>query len=161
MNDEVIAGLDSLFNPDSTILVGLPQGMKTGKLFLVAMKDMGYAGKLYGVNPKASEIDGVRCYQTVSDVPGPIDLAIVLVPTGMLWDVARECADKGVKGAVLFTAGGKELGTEDGRSLESDLAGLAKSSGMRIFGPNCMGLYSSESGISFSPAFPKSRDPWA
>ncbi len=159
VNDEVISGLDSLFNPDSTALVGLPQGMKTGKLFLVAMRDMGYAGKLYGVNPKASEIDGVPCYQTVSDVPGPIDLAIVLVPTGMLWDVARECADKGVKGAVLFTAGGKELGTEEGRLLEADLAGLAASSGMRIFGPNCMGLYSSESGISFFPGLSKKPGP--
>ena len=154
-----MTGLDALFNPGATALVGLPQGMKTGKLFLVAMQDMGYAGKLYGVNPKASEIDGVPCYPTVSDVPGPIDLAIVLVPTGMLWDVARQCADKGVKGAVLFTSGGKELGTEEGRTLESDLAGLAASSGMRIFGPNCMGLYSSESGISFFPGLSKKPGP--
>ena len=143
--------IDALFHPQSLAIVGLPQGMKTGKLFLIALQDMGFSGPIYPVNPKAEEIDGLTCYRNLADIPGPVDLAIVLVPQHSMLDVARQCADKGVKGVVLFTAGGKELGTEEGRHNEAALVELARTTGMRILGPNCMGLYAPRSGLSFFP----------
>ena len=153
----LISELDAIFNPGSIAIVGLPQGMKTGKLYLIALQDMGFPGPIYAVNPKADEIDGIKSFPSVSDIPGPVDLAIVLVPTQSALDVVRECADKGVKGAVLFTAGGKELGTDEGRALENRLTELARESGMRILGPNCMGLYAPRTGLSFFPGL--SKDP--
>ena len=80
-----------------------------------------------------------------------MDLAIVLVRHDATLPVLRDCAARGVKGAVLFTAGYKETATEEGRALEGEIAGLARSSGMRVFGPNCMGLYSPASRIAFFP----------
>jgi acyl-CoA synthetase (NDP forming) len=143
--------IDALFHPQSLAIIGLPQGMKTGKLFLIALQDMGFSGPIYPVNPKADEIDGLTCYRSLTDVPGSVDLAIVLVPTQSVLDVAKECAEKGVKGAVLFTSGGKELGTDEGRHTEAALIEIARTSGMRILGPNCMGLYAPRSGLSFFP----------
>lgn len=157
MSDEkkTVAELDALFNPESIAVVGVPKGMKSGKLFLIALLDMGFKGKIYPVNPHADEIDGIKAYPSVSDIPGPVDLAIVLVPQQAVLSVVKECADKGVKGAVLFTAGGRELGTDEGRLLEEQLVTAARSSGMRLFGPNCMGLYAPVSGLSFFPGMPK------
>ena len=156
---KLIDELDSLFHPESVAIVGLPQGMKTGKLFLMALLDQGYAGPIYPVNPKAEEIDGLECYPSVSAIPGPVDLAIILVPTPSVLAVVRECAAKKVKGAVLFTAGGRETGTDDGRALENELLATARQAGMRLFGPNCMGLYCPSSGLSFFPGMCKETGP--
>ena len=148
--DRLCAELDSLFQPRSLAIVGLPQGLKTGKLFLIALQDMGYHGPIYAVNPKAEEIDGIKCYPSVSAIPHPVDLAIVLVPHEYGLSVVRECAAKGVKGVVMFTAGYRETGPE-GRAQEEEMVRIAREAGMRIFGPNCMGLYAPRSGLSFFP----------
>ncbi len=152
-----LADIDALFNPKSIAVVGVPRGMKTGRLFLTALLDQKYPGKLYPVNPAAGEIDGLKAYSCVSDIPGPVDLAIILVPHQQSSSVIRECAAKGVKGAVLFTAGYKETGTAEGIELEKELVKIARSSGMRLIGPNCMGLYSPKAGLSFFPEL--SREP--
>ncbi|MBW2346028.1 MAG: CoA-binding protein, partial [Deltaproteobacteria bacterium] len=102
-------------------------------------------------------MDGLRAYPSVSAIPGPVDLAIVLVPHNGALSVIRECAAKGVRGAVLFTAGYKETGTDEGKALEEELVDMARSSGMRLIGPNCMGLYCPKSGLSFFPQL--SREP--
>jgi acyl-CoA synthetase (NDP forming) len=153
----LIAQIDDLFHPRSVAVVGAPRGMKTGSVFLMALLDQGFAGQIYPVNPRAREINGLKAYPRVADIPGPVDLAIVLVPhTGSL-SVVKECAAKGVKGAVLFTAGYKETGTEEGRALEQELVGVARSAGMRLIGPNGMGLYCPKTGLSFFPQV--SKDP--
>ncbi|MBW2090703.1 MAG: CoA-binding protein, partial [Deltaproteobacteria bacterium] len=103
------------------------------------------------------EIDGLKAYPNVSSIPGPVDLAIILIPHHQTLSVIRECAAKGVKGAVLFTAGYKETGTEEGAALEKELVRIARSSGMRLIGPNCMGLYAPKSGLAFFPQL--SREP--
>jgi len=148
---ELIAQIDSLYHPRSVAIVGLPRGLKTGKLFLMALLDQKFPGEIYAVHPSATEIDGIKAYPRVSDIPGPVDLAIVLVPHQHALAVVKDCADKGVKGAILFTAGYKETGTEEGIALESELVSVARSSGMRLIGPNGMGLYSPESGLSYFP----------
>jgi acyl-CoA synthetase (NDP forming) len=155
----LIGQLDALFEAKSVAIVGAPRGMKMGKLFLVALLDQGFPGQIYPVNPKAEEIDGLKVYPSVSAIPGPVDLAIVLVPHDRALPVVKECGRKGVKGAVLFTAGYKETGTEEGRALEEELVRVARSSGMRLIGPNGMGLYCPKTGLSFFPQLSKDPGP--
>jgi acyl-CoA synthetase (NDP forming) len=156
LSEDLISDLNVLFNPKSIAVVGVPRGMKTGRLFLTALLDQGYPGQLYPVNPAAGEIDGLTAYSSVSDIPGPVELAIILVPHQQTLSVIRECAAKGVKGAVLFTAGYKETGTAEGIEMEKELVKIARSSGMRLIGPNCMGLYSPKAGLSFFPELSRS-----
>ncbi|MDZ7831444.1 MAG: CoA-binding protein [Desulfobacterales bacterium] len=151
--------LDQIFYPQSVAIVGLPRGLKTGKVFLMALLDQSFSGAIYPVHPTAEEIDGLKAYPSISAIPDAVDLAIILVPHEHALPVIYECVEKGVKGAVLFTAGYKETGTEAGRHLEAELARVAKESGMRLFGPNCMGLYVPESGLSFFPGLSKKPGP--
>ncbi|MBU2551730.1 MAG: CoA-binding protein [Proteobacteria bacterium] len=152
-----ITQMNDLFNPRSIAIVGLPRGMKSGKLFLISLLEMGYPGPIYPVHPTAGEIDGLTCYPSVSAIPGPVDQAIVLVPHDGAMAVLEDCAAKGVQSVVLFTAGYKELGTPEGRAEEEAIVRLARDSGMRIMGPNCMGLYVPKTGLSFFPGL--SRTP--
>ena len=158
-HDALMTRLDDLFHPRSIAVVGVPRGMKTGKLFLLALLDQNFPGPIYPVHPEANEIEGLKAYPSVSAIPGPVDLAIVLVPNHLAISVIGECAAKGIKGAVLFTAGYKETGSREGMALEEELVRVARSSGMRIIGPNCMGLYSPKTGLSFFPQL--SREPGA
>ncbi|RLC33394.1 MAG: hypothetical protein DRH32_01180, partial [Deltaproteobacteria bacterium] len=102
---ELIAQLDAIFHPESVAIIGLPRGFKAGKLFLMALLDLKYAGRIYPVHPKAKEIDGLKAYPSIAEIPGPVDLAIILVPHDRTFPIVEACAAKGVKGAVLFTAG--------------------------------------------------------
>ncbi len=154
---DLIAQIDGLFHSRSVAVVGVPRGMKTGRVFLTALLDQGYSGKIYPINPLAKEIDGLKTYKRLSDIPDPVDLAIVLVPHQKTLDVIRQCVAKGVKGAVLFTAGFRETGTKEGQALEESLVRVARSGGMRLIGPNGMGLYCPKTGLSFFPQV--SRDP--
>ena len=156
---ELMVQLHDLFNPKSIAIVGLPRGMKMGKLFLIALQDQGYPGPIYPVHPEAGEIDGLKAYPSVSAIPSPVDLAIILVPHHSALPVVKDCAAKGVKGAVLFTAGYKETGTDEGKALEEKLVSIARGSGMRLFGPNCMGIYSPKSGLSFFPELSRRSGP--
>lgn len=148
---ELMKQIDALFHPRSIAIVGVPRGMKTGKIFLIALLDQGFPGAIYPVNPGAKEIDGLKAYPRVSDIPEPVDLAIILVPQQHSLQVLRECAAKGVKGAVLFTSGFSETGTDSGKALEAEMVSIARAAGMRLIGPNGMGLYSPETGLSFFP----------
>lgn len=152
---ELFSELDKLFNPRSVAIIGLPQGMKTGRLFLMALQDMGFSGPVYPVNPNAESIDGLKCYPDVSAIKEDVDLAIVLVSRDAAPEVVRQCAAKGVRGVVLFTAGYKETGSQQGRGIEREMAEVARAEGMRLFGPNCMGIYAPRTGLSFFPGLPK------
>jgi len=152
--DRLMVQLDAIFSPESIAVVGVPQGMKTGKLFLMALIDQGFPGTIYPVHPTAEEIDGLKAYPTVSSIPGRVDLAIILVSHDRTLSIVRECAAKGVKGAILFSAGYTETGTDEGRKMQTELTRIARSSGMRILGPNCMGLYAPRTGLSNFPELP-------
>jgi acyl-CoA synthetase (NDP forming) len=158
-DQDLIAEIDKLFHPRSVAVVGAPRGMKTGAVFLMALLEQGFSGPIYPVNPQAEEINGIKAYPKVADIPGPVDLAIILVPHWNSTAVVKECADKGVKGAVLFTAGYKETGTAEGKALEEELVRLAGEAGMRLIGPNGMGLYCPKSGLSFFPGVSKEPGP--
>jgi acyl-CoA synthetase (NDP forming) len=155
----LIKQIDDLFNPQSIAIVGAPRGIKSGSVFLSALLEQGFSGKIYPVNPRADNINGLKAFASVADIPATVDLAIVLVPHQHSIAVLRECAAKGVKGAILFTAGYKETGTREGKALEEELVKVARSAGMRLIGPNGMGLYSPKTGLSFFPRMSKDPGP--
>ncbi len=112
----------------------------------------GFTGPLYPVNPNAAEIEGVRVYPSIAAVPGPIDLALIAVPAPAVLAVARECADKGVLGLVVISAGFSEVAGGDG-SQQDELVELARRNGMRIIGPNCMGVVNTNPRIRMNGTF--------
>jgi len=126
---------------------------------LTALLDQGYSGPIYPVNPKAHEIAGLKAYPAVEAIPEPVDLAIVLVPHQQALEVVRACVAKAVKGAVLFTSGFGETGTKKGQALEDEIVRTARSGGMRLIGPNGMGLYAPKTGLSFFPGVSKDPGP--
>ncbi len=120
---------------------------KGGGLFLKDLIASGFKGKLYPVNPRESEIMGLRCYSSVVDIPGEVDLAIITVPAGLVPQVIAECNQKGVRYAIVHSAGFSELGDE-GEKLEKEMIQSARQGDIRIIGPNCMGIFSPEAGIN-------------
>jgi acyl-CoA synthetase (NDP forming) len=150
-HQDLVRQIDQLFHPRSVAVVGAPRELKAGKVFLMALLDQKFPGPIYPVNPVADEIDGLKAYPGVAAIPDQVDLAIVLVPRPMALEAVRECGRKGIKGVVLFTSGFKETGSDEGRSLEAEIAREAEAWGLRLLGPNCMGLYCPESGLSFFP----------
>lgn len=135
-----MADLERLFNPRSVAVIGASNSPeKIGNAIMVNLKQGGYPGKVFPVNPKETQIEGFPCYPTVEDVPEEIDVAVVSVPAARVIDVAEQCGNKKVKFLVVITAGFKEVGRE-GAELERKLRNIAAEHGMRIVGPNCLGI---------------------
>lgn len=127
-----------MFSPSSIALVGA--SARPGKIGNAVMQNL-VAGRfeVYPVNPRESEIMGVRCYGSVKDIPGTVDLGIVVLPAGKAVAATRECAEKGVKVIVVTSSGFAETG-EDGAAMERELSEVARKHGVRVLGPNTMGL---------------------
>lgn len=132
------SSLDALFKPRSIAVVGASR--KPGKIGYTILKNIieyGYEGKVYPINPQATEVLGLKAYPNVLDVPGDIDMAIISIPADKVLDVARECGEKGVKVLVVITAGFSETGNAD---AERKLVEIARKYGMRVLGPNIFGI---------------------
>jgi acetyl coenzyme A synthetase (ADP forming)-like protein len=145
------------FDPQSVAVIGASR--TPGKLGYGVLHNIvhhGYKGAVYPVNPKASEILGLPCYPGVLDVPGPIDLAIFLIPSQYVAQELRECGEKGVKGAIVISAGFREVGSE-GRQREREIVEIAREYGMRLIGPNCLGIIDTVAGLnaSFAVGMPR------
>ena len=97
-----------------------------------------YAGGIYPVNPGESEILGVKCYPAITDVPDPVELAVIVVPVAATPATLEACGKRGIKAAVIISGGFKEVG-EGGANLEKECLRIADSYGMRLIGPNCVG----------------------
>jgi acyl-CoA synthetase (NDP forming) len=151
----------ALFEPQSVAVVGVPRSLRPGQLFLQALLDPGYRGRIYPVNPKAREILGLPCHPSVTSLPEAVDLAVIVVPTAQAVSVVRECAEKGVKVAIVFTAGFSELGTEEGRQRGDELVAAARLGPLRLVGPNCMGVYVPKTGLGSFPGLSAERGPIA
>ena len=151
----------ALFEPRSVAVVGVPRSPRPGQLFLRALLSPGYRGRIYPVNPNAQEILGLRCYPSVTSLPEAVDLAIIVVPAALAAPVVRECAERGVKAAILFTAGFSELGTDEGRERDAELMAAVLSGNLRLVGPNCMGVYVPSSGLGSFPEMPSEQGPIA
>lgn len=137
--DPAIPELGPLFDPDSVAVVGAsPDSFYSGNL-VSNLLDYGFEGALYPVNPGRDEVWGRECYDDIGDVPETVDLAVVSVPREYVVDVVRAAGERGVPVALVLTAGFSEA-DEDGRRLESRLAETAADTGIRIVGPNCIGV---------------------
>ena len=140
--------LDRLFRPSSVAVIGASNSEERGGGFLLkGLIRNNFKGKLYPVNPKESEIMGLRGYPTILDIPGEVDLAVIAVPARIVPQVLTECSQKGVKFAVVHSAGFAESGTP-GKLLENEILQVVQQSGIRVVGPNCMGLYCPQVGLN-------------
>lgn len=151
------ANLESLFHPNSVALAGITVANPEHwtRTFLDALLEFQFERPLYLVNPKGGEIRGMKVYQSLRDIPNAIDYVIGLVPAKAAPGLVEECAGKGVKAIHFCTAGFSETGEEEGIKLEAEVAELGRRTGIRIIGPNCMGIYCPESRMSFQANFPK------
>jgi acyl-CoA synthetase (NDP forming) len=139
--------LDKILKPSSIAVVGASTDpFKWGYMLLNAIKQSGFEGSIYPINPRAEEILGMKCYQNVRDVPNKIDMALIVVPARFVPSIFQDLADIGTKGAVVITSGFSEAGQE-GRKLIAEAIEIAKGN-TRFIGPNCMGVTSSESKLS-------------
>jgi len=128
-----------LFHPRGVAIVGASHDLRRiGGQPVKFLATYGYKGRVYPINPKHSEIAGIRCYPRVADIDGPCDVAIVAVNGAAAVDVVRECGRKGIGFAVVYSSGFRETG-EAGRTLEGELLAAAREGGVRIIGPNCQG----------------------
>jgi len=133
-------GLEKFFNPDSVAIIGASQKKgKVGYEILTNLISAGYPGKLFPVNNKADMIEGLKCYPDLESIGQIPDLVIIVVPAQVVPDVMQQCAKIGVKSVIIITAGFKESGKE-GRELEKRVTQIAKRAGIRIIGPNCLGV---------------------
>ncbi len=129
-----------LFEPASVAVIGASaESNKVGNIILGNIIESGFQGPLYPINPRYEEVLGLKCYPRITDVPGPVEMAVVVVPAKFVLQVMEECGQKGVKAAVVISAGFKEVGLE-GAKLEKQLGEIAHRHGMRVLGPNCLGL---------------------
>jgi acyl-CoA synthetase (NDP forming) len=145
--------LRPLFEPRSVAVVGVSRSGKQGAIFLMGLLDPGFQGKVYVVNPAASEIMGVRSYPSISALPERPDLAVLVLPAEPAIEVVRQCAEAGVPGAALFTAGFNEAGTAEGDARARELLDAAGGR-TRLIGPNGMGIYNPALGIAMAPGMP-------
>jgi len=145
--------LATFFNPKAIAIVGASRTEgKIGHSVVKNAVQSGYTGQIYPINPKESEILGLRAYPSIGEVPGPVDLAALVVPAPAVLPVAEECGRKGVKHLVTITAGFKEVGRE-GLERERRLVDICHRYNMRLLGPNCLGMMDTHTplNVSFAP----------
>jgi len=142
MPTEFYQSLKPLFRPRSIAILGASGDPgRIGGRPVRLLKEFGYRGKIYPVNPNREEVQGLPAYPSVDAIKGPIDQAIMAVPARLSVEVAEQCAAKGVKSIVAFTSGFAEMDA-DGVAMQHRLSEIARDSGMRILGPNCLGIFS-------------------
>ncbi|MFI5394156.1 MAG: acetate--CoA ligase family protein [Candidatus Binatia bacterium] len=127
------------FDPKSVAIIGASRDPMRGGHRILKNVKTGFQGSIYPVNPLCDEIDGLRCYPSVLDIPEPVDLAIVYVPARLVPGVVRDCAKRGVPGVIIESAGFAETGAA-GKVRQDELKQIAAETGIRLWGPNCMGL---------------------
>jgi acetyltransferase len=132
--------LNKFFQPESIAVVGAsPKENTIGHALVNNLIKDRFPGKIFPVNPKYKEILGLPTYPSVTTVGAPVDLAIIAIPIRGVADIIRQCGQAKIPGAIIISAGGKEVG-EEGRKIEEEIAAAAKESGVRYLGPNCLGI---------------------
>jgi len=142
------SSLKPFFNPQGVAILGASS--KPNKLSYGILENLlkyGYQGGIYPVNPNAQEILGVKVYPELAQVPDPVDLAMIVLPVGMILDTMQECADRGIKAVIIITGGFREVGGE-GAEIERKTLEFAREHGMRVVGPNCVGTMDIRNGLN-------------
>ena len=158
MSPSILEAFKPLFYPKSLAIIGASAELvKFGNIILSAIMEIGYGGEIYPVNPEGGEINGLKVYPSLKEIPGEVDFAILTIPAPLVSRALEECLQKRVKGVEILTSGFKETGTPEGRGMEEELSRIARR-GIRILGPNCFGVYCPESGITILPGQNFSRE---
>lgn len=149
------AGLTKLIRPDSLAVLGASNDpTRIGGRPIAYLKARRFPGAVHPVNPNRETVQGLKAYPRLADVPGPVDAAIIAVPAASALDAVRDCAAKGVGAAIMFTAGFAEV-DEAGAAAQAEIVAAARAGGMRLLGPNCLGLFDASRGYFpiFSASF--------
>ena len=152
-DDLTFSKLNAIFHPKSIAVVGASS--RPGTVGNDIFRNLLYSefnGSVYPINPKASNIQGVHAYATLDDVPGPVDLAVLIVPAAVVLNVVRQAIAKGVKALVVISAGFKETGAE-GLELQNQLRDLVQKAGVPLIGPNCLGVINTHPDVRMNAAF--------
>jgi len=153
--------LDFLFNPSSIAIAGVsPETSKpnAAQFYVTSLKNFGYKGAIYPIHPSGGEIFGMKVYENVNDIPGPVDLVVSAIPARFTPQLIEDCGKKGVKAVHLFTSGYSEIEDEIGQKLENEILRSAKKASVRLVGPNCMGIYHPAGGVTFAGEFPPDQN---
>jgi len=158
--DGSVHPLEAIFHPRGIAVAGvsITGGGFGGNMFIQALKSQGFPGGVYPVNPRATAetvIEGERAYPNLAAIPGPVDYVISSVPARAVLDLLADAERKGVKTIHFFTAGFRETGDADRTRLEEEVLRRARASGIRLIGPNCLGVYSPAEGMTFQHGFPR------
>lgn len=151
------ANLKALFEPETLAVVGASATPgKIGNIVVRNLLEAGYTGKIFPVNPKGGQIEGLDVTTDIKDLPKGIDSAVISIPPKYVVDSLKELAQNGIKSAVVITAGFKEIGRE-GYYLEQELVNIAKEANIALLGPNCLGLINTGNGLnaSFAAGYPR------
>ncbi len=151
MTDRIVEEMKPFFDPRAVAIIGATD--KKGKVGNVIFenfktnKERGiFKGNIYPVNPKLDEIEGYRVYKTVKELPDDTDLAVISIPAKFVPATMKDIAEKGIKAVIIITGGFGELG-EEGKKLEREIYEVAKVNGIRVIGPNCVGVYVPDTGV--------------
>lgn len=149
-----LSSLAPVFSPSSIVVYGASSDpTKIGGRPLRYLKELGFKGKLYAINPAHSSIQGVPSFANVAAIPDAVDLAVIVVPGEAVLPAVQDCVRKGVKGLVVMSSGFSETG-DKGSIMQNEVAAVAKAGGIRMLGPNCLGYVNAAQGLSvtFSPS---------
>ncbi len=146
-----IRNLNKIFQPQSVAVIGASRNRASlGCKVLDNLHDAGFPGAVYSVNPKYEKIGAAPCYANVTNLPGPVDLAIVCTPARTVPEIIRECGQAGIAGLIILSAGFRESGN-DGEELERAVQRAAEEyDGLRLVGPNCLGVISPHAALNAS-----------
>lgn len=151
--------LEPLFRPESVAIVGASKDPeKRSGIPLRELLKAGYGGSIYPVNPKYDEIEGLKCHDSIKDIDDEIDVALIALPSKIAPKAIEECASAGVKSAVIISAGWREIGGE-GAERQEKIKRIAQESGMRICGPNTLGMISFDKKATLTYLSPRSLNP--
>jgi acyl-CoA synthetase (NDP forming) len=143
--------LENIFYPRSIAIIGASSDEQKERIgWTGTILNFGYNGKLYPVNPKATKILGLQAYPSLKDIEGQIEYAIINLSVTSVLGALEDCAIKGVKVVHIFTSGFAEVGNEQGKRLQEEIRSILDRTGIRLIGPNCMGVHSPGGGISFA-----------
>ena len=159
---ELNAALDQATHAKSIAVIGAMRPRIRGfRGMFGCIKDYGFPGKLYPINPKAQEIDGIKAYPSLVALKKPVDLVVVSVPSPFVPDALRDCVASGSKNVHIFSSGFKETGEEEGLKLQAQIETIAEEGKLNVIGPNCMGFYVPKSRIVTWIAPPEKSGPVA
>ena len=148
--------LDKIMKPKSIAVIGASTKPKTiGSEIMQRLRDYKFNGNIYPVNPKGGMIEGFQAYTSIEEVPGEVDLAVIVVNAKFVLDTIDQCHRKGIKGLCIITAGFKETGKE-GAELEAQLLQKVRDYGMRCVGPNCLGVLNTNDSVRMDATFAES-----